>query len=262
MFSQKSVSNPKPLRFASALVLFAVPAAAMYLSFHYLIPAFQSLGISPLESFLAAHILPLALLFAASIVAYAKIEDNPMTLKDFRQRFRLKKLTFRTVAISIGLFILLNLGYGLFSQFGAVLIENGVIPLPDSLPLIADPFVGFTSDSLSQMAGKPIAGNWGMAALYFVMLFLNVIGEELWWRGYILPRQEMAHGRWAWLIHGLMWTAFHVFKWWDMIGLLPVCLLIAYFAQKTKNTTIAIVAHFLFNGLGFAIVIASVMGVI
>jgi len=28
--------------------------------------------------------------------------------------------------------------------------------------------------------------------------------RELWWRGYILPRQELAFGRWTWIIHGLL----------------------------------------------------------
>ncbi len=260
MSTHKNISTPTPLKFGPALLLFAVPAAAIYLSFHHLIPALQQLGISPLESYLTAHILPMALLFAASIVAYAKVEGNPMNMRAFGERFRLKKLTFRAFAISIGLFILLNLGYGLFSQIGAMLIENGTIPLPENLPLIADPRVGFTSEALSQMAGEPIAGNWGIAALYLVMLVFNIIGEEFWWRGYILPRQELAHGRWTWVIHGLMWTGFHFFKWWDLIGLLPVTLLIAYFAQRTKNNTITIIAHFLFNGLGFAIVLASVLG--
>ena len=31
-------------------------------------------------------------------------------------------------------------------------------------------------------------------------LVLQVVGEELWWRDCILPRQELRHGRRAWLV--------------------------------------------------------------
>ncbi|MFP4323970.1 MAG: type II CAAX prenyl endopeptidase Rce1 family protein [Anaerolineales bacterium] len=51
-----------------------------------------------------------------------------------------------------------------------------------------------------------------MLGVYAVSLFGNIIGEELWWRGYILPIQERAFGKWAWLINGLLWiVVFHAF---------------------------------------------------
>jgi membrane protease YdiL (CAAX protease family) len=94
------------------------------------------------------------------------------------------------------------------------------------------------------------------------MLFFNITGEELWWRGYILLRQELSQGCWAWLIHGVLWTLFHAFKWWDLLNLLPVCLLISYAAQRTKNNWIPCIAHYLFNGLGFLVVLLAVLGLI
>ncbi len=60
-------------------------------------------------------------------------------------------------------------------------------------------------------------------------------------------------------MHGLLWTLFHAFKWWDLIGLLPVCLGIAYVSQRTKNNWPALIAHFLFNGLALIIVAAAVI---
>jgi membrane protease YdiL (CAAX protease family) len=263
MLQNKTTPNQiKPLSFFHSVLLFAVPAAVMFLSYHYLMPLFTRIGLTPLESFLTAHILPMALMFGAAIVGYAKVEGNPMTMSAFRERFRLPRLTFKAFAIGLGVFILTNIGYGAFSQLSLILIGNGTISLPANVPPIADPHIGFTAEALSQMNGAPIAGNWGIALVYLVMLVFNVIGEEFWWRGYILPRQELTHGRWTWLIHGLLWTGFHAFKWWDLIGLLPVCLLIAYFAQKTKSTTVTIITHFLFNGMAFALLIGAITGVI
>lgn len=254
--------NLKPIRFGQALPLFAVPAVVTAFSYHFLIPAFVSIGLSELEAYLVAHILPMALLFTAAIVAYGQVEGNPLTMQAFRQRFRLTKLTFKTFAIGVGVFILANLGYGLFNQAAVILIQQGIIFLPESIPPLADPNVGFTTASLSQMLGTPIAGRWDIVAVWFIMLFFNVVGEELWWRGFILPRQEIVHGKWTWVVHGLLWCGFHAFKWWDLFGLLPVCLLVAFSAQKTKSTTVALITHFLFNGLALILVIGSVTGIL
>jgi membrane protease YdiL (CAAX protease family) len=62
------------------------------------------------------------------------------------------------------------------------------------------------------------------------------------------------------LLHGLLWTAFHAFKWWDMLRLLPICLVISFSAQRLKNNWPALIAHALFNGLSLLALIAAVVG--
>jgi hypothetical protein len=64
------------------------------------------------------------------------------------------------------------------------------------------------------------------------------------------------------LVHGLLWWVFHIFKWWDLIGLLPVTLLLSYVSQRTQNNWPAFIAHYLLNGLGFLFVLGAVLDVI
>lgn len=71
----------------------------------------------------------------------------------------------------------------------------------------------------------------------FAVLFVSIVGEELWWRGYVLPHQELSFGRHTWLIHGLLWTGFHASKWWDLISLLPLCLGLSYLVSRLENNT-------------------------
>jgi membrane protease YdiL (CAAX protease family) len=75
-------------------------------------------------------------------------------------------------------------------------------------------------------------------------MLLNVFGEELWWRGYILSRQELAFGKWTWVVHGIFWNVFHSFFYWELIALLPGCLALSYVAYKSKSTWPGIIAHF------------------
>jgi membrane protease YdiL (CAAX protease family) len=81
------------------------------------------------------------------------------------------------------------------------------------------------------------------------VFFFNVVGEELAWRGYVLPRQELAFGRNTWWIHGSLWAFFHVFKWWDILPLLPMCLIASYCAQRTRSTWGSIIGHIFSNGM-------------
>jgi membrane protease YdiL (CAAX protease family) len=251
-----------PISFGlSVLSTFAI-AAITFASIHLFMPWLASQGYSPLDSMLAAHLVPMALLFTAALVAYHKVERNPLTWNAFSARCRYPRLRFRDVLWGLGLFAIASLGYGIVSQIGNLLIAQGILPVPQSIPGLMDPRVAKTLALYDQMAGGTIRGNWGVAALYFVMLFFNIAGEEFWWRGYLLPRQELTHGRWAWLVQGLLWTLFHVFKWWDVIGLLPVCLIITFSAQRMKNNWPAFIAHYLVNGMGFVLVLAAVLGVL
>jgi membrane protease YdiL (CAAX protease family) len=44
--------------------------------------------------------------------------------------------------------------------------------------------------------GMPLRGAWWILIYYAVLILVcNIGGEELWWRGYVLPRQELAFGR-------------------------------------------------------------------
>lgn len=95
--------------------------------------------------------------------------------------------------------------------------------------------------------GIPLHGRWWIGLYYLmVLLVANVGGEELWWRGYLLPRQELAHGRYAWLVHGVFWASFHLFFQWtvaDLTHMLPTCCALAFVAQNRKNTWPGIIAH-------------------
>jgi membrane protease YdiL (CAAX protease family) len=124
------------------------------------------------------------------------------------------------------------------------------------------PGVPISASIFSDFIGSPLKGNWGVAILLFVQLFFNIFGEELWWRGYILPRQEKEHGRVAWLVNGLLWLLWHVaFYPWQIFALLPICLALPYIAQRQQNTWVAIIIH-LQNGIFQFIILGMVLGMI
>lgn len=243
-------------------ILFGVPTVLVALGFHWFRPFLETQGYSPIISLLGALTVPLALLFAAALIGYHVVEHRPLEWQAFSQRMRFPKFRLVDVLLGIGLFIVVSLGYALFSSFGDALIRAGLIPVPVGLPAIVDPLTEFTPAALDRMAGGRLLGQWDVVLLFLVTFFFNIVGEELWWRGYILPRQEFTHGKWTWLLHGIMWNLFHVFKWWDMIGLLPVTLILSFSAQRLKNNWPVLIAHALLNGVSLVIVIAGVVGLL
>lgn len=76
-------------------------------------------------------------------------------------------------------------------------------------------------------------------------VFLAPLVEELYFRGYLLPRMK---GRFAPLLHSFLFAAVHVFTPWMIItrtlGLLPLV-----FGVKKKNIYVGIIVHILGNSL-------------
>lgn len=255
--TQQSYGTIQPMSFAISLLFFGVPALVLFVGFHVVMPALIKCGFIPFYAYFVALGIPLALMVVASLVAYQK-EGNAMKWDAFKQRFRLHRLSLKMWFLTLGSFIVIFIICGISTQINVMLVNTGMIPIPASLPAWLDTRSGMPN--MSQAFGG-LSGNWLALFSYFVLLCFNIIGEEFWWRGYILPRQELAFGKWTWVIHGLLWALFHVFKWWDILVILPVTLILPFLVWKFKNNTIGIIIHFLINGIGLIAILVGILGV-
>ena len=251
----------KPLTLSSALLYFAIPALIFVFSVYYLIPYFMQQGNTEFMSYSLSLLIPLIFMLVASLIAL-RMEGYPVTWDSIKQRFRLQRMN-RTDWIWTGISLLIMLvGAGIFGVLGQILVTQGIIPLPDKIPTaLLDPTIDPANllNVFRDALGPNVQGNWGLVLFMLVLLFFNILGEEFWWRGLILPRQELTHGKNTWLIHGTLWAFFHTFKYWSVIGLLPVCLALTYVAQRRQNTWPGIITHFIINGLGLITLIALVL---
>ncbi len=98
---------------------------------------------------------------------------------------------------------------------------------------------------ISPIEAQPLTGKERYLLLLLpLFFFFNYVGEEILWRGYILPRQEVSLGKWAWAVNGILHGVFHMsFGILTIIITLPFMLLIPFVVYKTKNTTTAIIIH-------------------
>jgi membrane protease YdiL (CAAX protease family) len=240
--------NPgiKPLPFAKTIIFGLLPALTLYLTHYYLVPAYvESTGIPYFRGYLAAYLLTMAFFFIAALIAFHR-EGNPLTWQALKSRFRLANMNRADWWWVLGAIAITFLTY-----FGLSFTGNWVRSVPFLAPREAWPAEfgpGGTSQLVSgEFMGMSLRGHWGIVLVYFLGWFQNIFGEEFWFRGYLLPRQELAFGKNAWLANGLMFTFNHLWQPWILIAILPVSLLQAYLVQKRRNTWITIIQHGVVN---------------
>jgi membrane protease YdiL (CAAX protease family) len=110
------------------------------------------------------------------------------------------------------------------------------------------------------MAFEPFTGRERLLLFVWLPMFaLNILGEELIWRGYIQNRLESR--RRAWLFVSFFWLLFHAPFGPDlMIMLLPIVLILPLAVHKTRNATVGIVIHALYNGPTFVLIALGLVG--
>jgi membrane protease YdiL (CAAX protease family) len=87
-------------------------------------------------------------------------------------------------------------------------------------------------------------GNWPLFALAVIMFVLNtVLGEELLFRGFLLPRMSGAFGRADWLVNGVLFAAYHLHTWWVIPSALLDALVLAYPSRRYRSSWIGIAVH-------------------
>jgi membrane protease YdiL (CAAX protease family) len=99
---------------------------------------------------------------------------------------------------------------------------------------------------LDSAVGKSfISGNWGWYALILVLFVFNtVLGEELLFRGLLLPRMKRVFGRRDWVANGVLFAAYHLHTPWMMPATLLIdTFAIAYPARRYQSAWIGIAVH-------------------
>lgn len=236
-----------PLGWLGSILLFGVPCLVFTLFLFVLMPAVVAGGATQFQGFHAGFMAPLALMLAAAFVAY-RLEGRALTWDGVRERFRLERPDRGTWLWTAGLVAWLVLWMDPLPLNGMLRSAFDWVHFYEP-PVGYSSFMGGLTDGKTQVLGLPFT--WGLLAYYLVAMFVfNILGEELWWRGYILPRQELAFGARAWIVNGTLWALFHFFYHTTLgvlVSYLPTTLAIAYVAQRTRNTWPGIIGHMVSN---------------
>lgn len=233
--TQSLPRNPSPLGLFGTLVLFGGAGLLLFAATHWIIPALaESTRVEPvvlwfisagLAVFVPLMLITLFLLHQEGTLAHPGV---------WRERLRFRPITP---------------GDWLWSFLGLVAI--GIL-IAASVGLMRLMF-GEVHLHPSFMAMKPLTPDryWILGA-WLPFWLVNIIGEEILWRGLVLPRQEAAFGRWAWLVNGAAWLLFHLpFGPILLLTLAPTTFILPYVVQRRQNSWTGVVIHAGLNGPGF-----------
>lgn len=96
----------------------------------------------------------------------------------------------------------------------------------------------------SDTGRQVLSGRWDWFVLIAVMMLLNtVLGEELLFRGLLLPRMRRAFGRWDWVVNGLLFAAYHLHVPWAIPGALLDTFTLAWPARRYRSAVLPIAVH-------------------
>jgi membrane protease YdiL (CAAX protease family) len=98
---------------------------------------------------------------------------------------------------------------------------------------------------LQSDAGKVfLHGAWGWYAVMVVIwIFNTVLGEELLFRGLLLPRMNGAFGKRDWLWNGVLFANYHLHMPWVIPTALADTFIIAYPTKRYRSAWIGILVH-------------------
>ncbi len=175
------------------------------------------------------------LLILLRLVYYKNKKANFLFILNF---FRFKKLTKKTIYRAFAIFLIAGVLSGLIRYSLEYFKISSTI-----------------SENLELVKNSKI--NESNLLIMLSILAIVIVGplvEEIVFRGYLLPKQEDALGKYAWILNGFAFILVHLLV-YDFASLLlfaPFSFLIAYKVQKHKDTSIGFLAHLLLNS-GFMV---------
>ena len=137
----------------------------------------------------------------------------------------------------------------------AVFAIEVVIP---ALPAPGDRDMGLFLES---DAGQSfLSGNWVWFAVIVTMgIFNTVLGEELLFRGLLLPRMCGVFGRWDWAANGVLFGLYHLHVPWAIPRTLLDTFVLAYPSRRYRSALIGIAVHSAQTVVISALVLALVL---
>jgi membrane protease YdiL (CAAX protease family) len=112
--------------------------------------------------------------------------------------------------------------------------------------LVPGPSVRDLGDFLGSDRGEAFfSGAWGWYAVVLVFLVFNtVLGEELLFRGLLLPRMQGVFGKRDWIANGVLFTVYHLHQPWSMPAtLVEGIFLEAYPSRRFQSAWMGIIVH-------------------
>jgi uncharacterized protein len=248
MVTPNPTSATEQLPLPTLLALFLVPGALMTVVYVVIAPFIETAGFPPIAALLVA-ILTVLVPIELGVILRAS-QGRPGGIRSvipYRRPLPLRDWVWLVPVLIVALFV----GFGLSMAIEPTVIDSLFGWVPDWFVRPIDP----------DRVGEYSREAWLVTlAAYFVLNGLvGPIVEELYFRGYLLPRMEWM-GRWAPLVNVSLFSLYHFWSPWQVLGRI-LGLAPTFCAVRWKeNIYLGMVVHCTGNILGIILVGSLVLG--
>jgi len=112
-------------------------------------------------------------------------------------------------------------------------------PWVKALPFLAPP-----PSALIENLAAPAVGQWWLLGLLAVLIVFNfLVGEELIFRGILLPKMSGVFGKWDFIANGILFSAYHLHAAWQWPSMLLYNWIRPWATKRFKSYWVALLLH-------------------
>ena len=227
-----------------SVLLHLLPGVLITIGYFLIAPVVIRNGYPALLGLLISFLV-LGLPFQAGFILYQlKNAEDGLTFKDILYRNRIPAWQF--IALVFGVLVWGFLTSGLIGMPELFIYENLFSWLPDWFAILSvEQFTGFGRPELITTFIFVVFVNW----------FLGPIIEDIYFRGYLLPRLPQSN-KWMPLISTVLFSLYHFWLPWAFISRLFAFYPITFITWKRQNLYFNIAAHLMLNIVGGMLLLA------
>ncbi len=229
------------------VALHLIPGALLTASFVLLAPVAKRLGFPPIDALLAGIVLVLVPFELGVVVRAGRRLGSPLAAVPYRFPMPARTWLWLVPTLIVVAFV----GFGAYQAIEPQLIKTFFGWLPDWFvtPISVDRVGNYSREA------------WivTLAAFLAINGFVGPIVEELYFRGYLLPRLDRL-GRWAPLVNVTLFSLYHFWSPWQLaariLGFAPT----VYAVWWKRNVYLGMVVHCTLNTISVLLVAGLVFG--
>ena len=227
------------------IALHLIPGALVTIAFVVLAPLVHSVGLPPIAALLAAILLVLVPCELGVVLRTLRRDGGPAALP-YRQRLGLREWLWLIPVLIVAAFV----GFGVHRLGEPRLIAGLFGWLPDWF-VVPIPLGGVNDYSAA-------AWTVTLSAFFVLNAVIGPVVEELYFRGFLLPRMERL-GRWAPAVNATLFSIYHFWSPWQLLARIAGIGPMVYAVWWKRNVYLGMAVHCALNTLAVALTASSVL---
>jgi len=248
MVSSRPSAVTAQLGLATLLALFLIPGALVTVADVVLAPFVETAGFPPIAALLLGILIVLVPIELGVILRAGRGQQRRiLSVVPYRRPLPTRDWLWLVPVLVIAAFV----GFGLSMAIEPAVIDGLFGWLPDWFVRPIDP------DRIGEYSREA----WAVTLAVYLLLngFVGPIVEELYFRGYLLPRMEWM-GRWAPLVNVCLFSLYHFWSPWQIVGRILGFGPTVYAVRWKENVYLGMVVHCTLNTLSVVLVAVLVLG--